>query len=251
MARMDGKVVLVTGGGQGFGKAYCLGLAQEGATVVVADLNTETAQETRAEVEALGGHALATPVDVSDEASVLAMFESVDSQLGGIDGLVNNAGIFPRIPLADITKDAWDRIYNINVWGSFITARAASHSMRQRGGGSIVNISSSTFLTPPTQHAAYMSSKGAIIALTRALATGLAPHHIRVNAILPALTGTEGVLAEPGYQPWYLEQRAQMQLIKRSAKAEDVVGAAIFLLSEESAFMTGQSIPVTGGTGMV
>ena len=250
MARLDGKVVLVTGGGQGFGRAYCLGVAREGATVAVADFNEETAQQTRAMVEDQGGRAIVVPVDVSEESSVLEMRDSVDRQLGGIDGLVNNAGIFPRINLADITKEAWDRIYNINVWGSFVVARAASHSMRERGGGSIVNISSSTFLTPPTQHAAYMSSKGAIMALTRALATGLASHHIRVNTILPALTGTEGVLSEPGYEPWYLEQRAQMQLIKRPATSEDVVGAAIFLLSEESAFMTGQSIPVTGGTGM-
>ena len=250
MGRLDGKVVLVTGGGQGFGRAYCLGLAREGATVAVADINEETANETRSIVEEQGGRAIVAPVDVSDEASVLAMRDAVDSQLGGIDGLVNNAGIFPRIELADITKEMWDHIYNINVWGSFIVARAASHSMRERGGGSIVNISSSTFLTPPTQHAAYMSSKGAIMALTRALATGLAEHHIRVNTILPALTGTEGVMSEPGYQMWYLEQRAQMQLIKRAAAADDVVGAAIFFISDESAFMTGQSLSVTGGTGM-
>ena len=120
MGRLDGKVVLVTGGGQGFGRAYCLGLAREGATVAVADINEETADETRSMVEEQGGRAIVTPVDVRDEASVLAMRDAVDSQLGGIDGLVNNAGIFPRIELADITKEMWDHIYNINVWGSFI-----------------------------------------------------------------------------------------------------------------------------------
>ena len=251
MARLDGKVILVTGGGRGFGRAYCLGLAREGATVVIVELDAATGQETRAAVGELGGHAMVCQTDVRDEASVLAMRDAVEKDLGGIDGLINNAGILPRISMANTTKEAWDDIFNINVWGSFICARAVAPSMHQRGGGSIVNIGSSTFLRPPPEYTAYVTSKGAVIALTRSLATDLAQYNIRVNAILPALTGTPGIMEQTYFNEDYLNSRHQLQLIKHRPQPEDVVGAAIFLLSEDSSFITGQSLPVTGGSGMV
>ena len=199
MARFDDKVVVVTGGGLGFGRAYSLGLAAEGATVVIADINMENAMQTQAAIEELGGKAVVIHTDVSDEASVLAMRDQVDRELGGIDGLVNNAGIYPVVSIDDVTKEHWDQIYNVNVWGSFVTARAVAESMKRRGGGSIVNISSGTFLRPPPNQPAYVSSKGAIIALTRSLATELANDGIRVNTVLPGLTATPGIMGSPRF----------------------------------------------------
>ena len=252
MGRLDGKVIVVTGGGRGFGRAYCIGLSREGATVVIAEHNEDTALQTQAAVEELGGRAMVHVTDVRDESTVLAMRDSVARDLGGVDGLINNAGIMPQIYLDDITREVWDDIYATNVWGSFICARAVAPLMERRGGGSIVNVASSTVLRPPQGHVAYQSSKGAVVALTRSLATDLADQNIRVNAIIPALTPTPGVLedAREGFQE-YLESRVQLQLIKRPSRAEDVVGAAIFLLSEDSSFVTGQCLPVNAGLGMV
>ena len=251
MGRLDDKVIIVTGGGRGFGRAYCLALAREGATVAIAEMDQENAREVQAAVEEAGGRAFVYPVDVRDEASVLALRDAVDSDLGGIDGLINNAGIMPPMALQEVTKEFWDRVYDTNVWGSFITARAVSHSMRKRGGGAIVNIASSTFFNPSPGSAAYISSKGAIIALSRVLAAALAPHHVRVNTIYPGLTATPGVMEGRPISDDYFESRVQKQVIKRRSRIDDVVGAAIFLLSDESAFMTGQGIPVNGGIGMI
>ena len=251
MARFDGKVVVVTGGGLGFGRAYCLGLAAEGATVVIADVNMDNALQTQAAVEELGGRAVVHQTDVSDEASVLALRDAVERDLGGIDGLINNAGIYPVVAIDDVTKEHWDRIYNINVWGSFVTARAMAESMKRRGGGSIVNISSGTFLRPPPNQPAYVSSKGAIIAMTRSLATEFSDDNIRVNTILPGLTSTPGIMESPDFSEEYMESRVEMQLIKRQETADDVVGAAMFLLSDDSSFVTGQSMLVNGGGSML
>ncbi len=251
MARFDGKVIVVTGGGLGFGRAYSLGLAAEGATVVIADVNMDNALQTQASIEELGGRAIVIQTDVSDEASVLAMRDQVDRELGGIDGLVNNAGIYPVASIDDVTKEHWDQIYNVNVWGSFVTARAVADSMRRRGGGSIVNISSGTFLRPPPNQPAYVSSKGAIIALTRSLATELANDGIRVNTILPGLTATPGIMGSPDFSAEFMQSRVDMQLIKRQEQADDTVGAAMFLLSDDSSFVTGQSMLVNGGGSMI
>lgn len=251
MGRLDGKVIVVTGGGRGFGRAYSLRLASEGATVAIAEMDEETARSTQVAIEESGSRAFVYPMDVRDEGSVLAMRDAVDSELGGIDGLINNAGIMPPMALQEITKEFWENVYNVNVWGSFITARAVSHSMRRRGGGAIVNIASSTYFNPSPGSAAYISSKGSVIALSRALASGLAPHGIRVNFIYPGLTATPGVLEGRFTSDEYFDSRVQKQLIKRRSAIEDVVGAAVFLLSDESAFMTGQGIPVNGGIGMI
>ena len=251
MGRLDGKVIVVTGGGRGFGRAYCLRMAAEGATMAIADIDEETAKSTQAEIAGNGGRAFAYPLDVRDEASVLAMCDAVDRDLGGIDGLMNNAGILPPMALPDITKEFWDNVYNTNVWGSFITARAVSHSMRRRGGGAIVNIASSTFFNPSPGSATYISSKGSVIALSRVLASGLAPYGIRVNFIYPGLTATPGVMEGRFTSDDYFDSRVHKQLIKRRSEIEDVVGAGVFLLSDESAFMTGQGIPVNGGIGMI
>ena len=251
MARFDGKVVVVTGGGLGFGRAYSLGLASEGATVVIADINMDNAMQTQAAIEELGGKAVVIQTDVSDEASVLAMRDQVDRELGGIDGLVNNAGIYPMLAIDDVTKEHWDQIYNINVWGSFVTARAVAESMKRRGGGSIVNISSGTFLRPPANQPAYVSSKGAIIALTRSLATELANDGIRVNTVLPGLTATPGIMGSPDFSEEFMQSRVDLQLIKRQEQADDTVGAAMFLLSDDASFVTGQSMLVNGGGSML
>ena len=137
MARLDGKVIVVKGGGQGFGRAYCLGLAVEGATVAIAEMAEESALETQVAVLELRGHAVVYHTDVRDETSVLAMRDAVERDVGGIDGLINNTGILSRIPMAETTKEVWDGVFDTNVWGG---ARAVVPSMSRRRGGSIVEM---------------------------------------------------------------------------------------------------------------
>ena len=251
MGRLDGRVMVVTGGGRGFGRAFSLGLAREGAAVVIAELDEESARQTQAAVEELGGRAMVCQTDVTDEDSVLHLRDTVIDQLGDVDGLINNAGILSRVPMDRTTKADWDRVFDTNVWGGFICARAFADSLARRGGGSIVNMGSSMFLRPAPGHTLYMATKGAVVAITRSLATDLGPRNIRVNALVPAFTATPGGIADIEDLETYTNERVALQLIKRGCEPEDVVGAAIFLLSDESSFITGQCLPVTGGAGMV
>lgn len=247
--RLNDRVAIVTGSGQGIGAAFARGLAAEGAAVVIADLAADRAEATAREIQSAGGRALAVSVDVSDEESVAAMPTAVLEHFGRIDILVNNAALFtasfPRRHFSELTVAEWDRMMAVNVRGPFLCCRAVFPAMQAQGGGKIVNISSSTIWSGSKDFLHYVTSKSAVLGFTRQLAREVGDYNICVNAITPGLTTSEGV--ERVYPPEYLEAFAARRCFKRQEVPADLVGAVVFLSSSESDFMTGQTLNVDGG----
>lgn len=245
--RLSGKVVLVTGGATGIGRATALALAREGAAVAVSYARSKAAaHETAKLVEQAGGRAVAVQADVTRDAEVRAMVEDVARELGGLDGLVNNAGWTQRVPhrqLDDLTDEIWDRALATNLRGSFYCSRAAVPHMERRGGGAIVNITSVAAFTGTGSSMAYVASKAGLDALTKSLARALAPSRIRVNAVAPGLlaTGFGGGLITRDL----LAQVGSLTPIGRPATVEEAADAVVFLLGNEA--MTGYTTIVDGG----
>jgi NAD(P)-dependent dehydrogenase (short-subunit alcohol dehydrogenase family) len=247
MGQLDEKVAIITGGARGIGRAYALGFAREGAAVAVADAGDASGVVT--EIEAAGGRALAVPVDVTDEASTAGMAEAVLERFGTIDILVNNAGHFRyarRGPFTDIPVEEWDLAFDVNVRGTWLCAKAVFPTMRDKGSGKIVNISSMTAWKGNRNFLHYVASKAAIVGLTRALALEVGEHNINVNTLVPEYIphDLEYAVDLPGIDEKIVAQR----VFKRTQVPEDMVGAAIFLSSAASDFITGQSLLVNGGT---
>lgn len=244
---LNGRVAIVTGGARGLGRAFCLAFAQAGTAVAVADLNFEQAQETAAQIMTNGGESLALAVDVSDEASTQRMAAQTAERWGRIDILVNNAAIYgglARKPFDEITPDEWDKVMAVNVKGPWLCAKAVASWMKAQQAGKIINISSATFFSGSANWAHYVTSKGGVIGLTRALAKELGEYGINVNAIAPGFTLTEASRdLIPGAEKYGVERGA----IKRAEQPEDLIGAALFLASSASDFMTGQTMIVDGG----
>jgi 3-oxoacyl-[acyl-carrier protein] reductase len=235
----------VTGGGRGIGARYCHGLAAEGARVVVADILESEARAVASEVEGI-----ACRVDVSDAASVDAMVAAALAAYGRIDVLVNNAAIFtelvqPRKAFDEIPVDEWDRVMAVNVRGVWLCSRAVAPTFRAQRSGVIINISSGTIFGGQTGFAHYVTSKAAVWGLTHVLARELGDYGVRVNAITPGLTSSPAV--QGTYAPEYLAASAQSRILKREQHPDDLVGTVIFLASEASAFITGQTVNVDGG----
>ena len=246
--QLQDKVAIITGAGRGLGAAYARAFAEEGARVCVSDV-LDTADTVKAITEA-GGEAIGLPCDVTDMAACEAMVAATEEAFGGVDILVNNAALFvdiPRRTFLDIDSEEWDKVMDVNVRGSFNCCKAVVPALRKRGAGSIVNISSSTALKgiPFTLH--YVTSKGAIIAMTRAMARELGEENIRVNSLAPGLTMSEAVAAADNTFAPYNEASIRGRAIKREQLPDDLVGTAIFLASDASAFMTGQTMVVDGG----
>jgi len=246
--RLKDKVAIVTGGGIGLGRAYCKALAGEGARVVVADIAHDAAQAVAKEVSGL-----AVRVDVTSADETAAMAARALEAYGAIDVLLNNAGMYTAIrkrPFTEIPLEEWDRCMAVNVKGVYLCCRAVYPQMKQQGRGKIINISSGTVLggTPMFLH--YVSSKAAVIGLTRALAREVGGDGINVNAITPGLTiadeNQRRMLSEE-----YLAPRRQARAFKRDQYPEDLVGTVVFLASSESDFITGQTLNVDGGTWML
>ena len=244
--RLDGRVAIVTGGGGGLGADMCRALAAAGAAVAVAGRTQETIDAVRDQVLAEGGEAVSVLADVSRKDSIDAMAAAVRRELGGIDVLVNNAAIYPRRPWTEITEGEWDDVFATNLKGYFLCARACYPSMAERGHGRIVNLTSITFFGGWSLLLSYVSTKGGIVAFTRALARELGPEGITVNSISPGAFPTDAEKIHPdpeGYDRWVLEQ----QSLKRRGTPEDIGNLAVFLASDASSFITGQLFQIDGG----
>jgi NAD(P)-dependent dehydrogenase (short-subunit alcohol dehydrogenase family) len=232
---LAGQVAIVTGGAQGIGRAIASGLAAEGADVVVADLNPPR-----------GG----IKADVSSEADVARMVEETRERHGRIDILVNNAGLYASLRMRAFTEiplEEWRQVMDVNVGSLFLTCRAVVPVMREQGGGRIVNISSGTPFRGVPFLLHYVTSKGAIVAFTRALAKELGNDGILVNCVAPGFTMTEGVESHPEVIEKLRDVSIAARTLKRDQLPEDVVGAVVFLCGPGSGFVTGQTIVIDGG----
>ena len=253
MDRLKDRVIIVTGGAHGIGRAYCRGLAAEGAKVVVADLDIGAAEAVVRSLGELGSDALAVRADVSQAEDVDAMAQVAADRFGSVDGLINNAAVFQvpamsRVPFEQIPIDEWDRLIAVNLRGVFLGCRAVVPYMKAQGRGKIVNISSGTVFHGSANSAHYVTSKAGVIGFTRSLARELGDHNINVNAIAPGLTLSLEEMTEDRLQ--MSRNRAQARAIKRDQEPEDLVGTAVFLCSPDSDFITGQTIVVDGGAQM-
>jgi len=244
MSELKGRIAVVTGAGQGIGREIALSLARRGAKVIVADI-TDKRFEVAKEIEATGSHASAVKCDVSDREDVERMVEQAVKKFGTIHILVNNAGIYPSKPFAEITEPDWDRVLDVNLKGVFCCTKAALPKMMEQRYGKIVTIASiagSVIGFPNLVH--YSSSKAAIVGFTRSLALEVAKYRINVNAVAPGPVETPGTktLGEEMY-----EQTRRAIPLGRWGLPGDVAGLVVFLASDESSFITGQCIVADGG----
>jgi len=258
--RFEGRIVAVTGGAKGIGRACCLRFAEEGAKVAVLDLAMEDAAHTAAECEKLSGQpALALRCDVADAASVDAAFKAVVDAWSSLDVVVASAGIYSGQPLVEVPLQAWQKVIDIDLTGVFLTNKtAATIMMQQSCGAAIINISSMAGKTSWAASAQYSAAKSGVIGLTRSVAMELAPYGITVNAVCPGNTSTEmvqGVAATIAARDGltsaeWLRLRAQDCPMKRFADSEEIAGVVAFLASRDAGYITGQAIEVDGGMVM-
>ncbi|OGP63551.1 MAG: dehydrogenase [Deltaproteobacteria bacterium RBG_13_47_9] len=246
--RLNGKVAIITGGARGIGRAYALALSKKGAQIVVSDILDSV--EVKREIEMAGGEALSLYTDVSNEASTNEMVHKTIDRFGRVDILINNAAVFADLgkkPFYQISVKEWDDVIDVNLKGCFLCCKAVYPQMKKQGKGKIVNISSGTFFSGSPFFIHYVASKGAIIGFTRALARELGSDGINVNAVAPGLTVSEAVLGNPMFPEKEIKSAANARCLKRDEQPADLIGTILFLASEESDFVTGQTIVVDGG----
>ena len=244
---LTGKIAIVTGGNGGIGLGMARGLAHAGAGIVIAGRDKDKTADAAREIEALGARALAVSVDVTDKASVAAMVETTLVLLGKIDILINNAGMSVRKPAHLLDLDDWNTVIDTNLTSAFICSKAVYPAMKQAGGGKIINIGSMMSIFGASYAPAYAASKGGIVQFTKSIAVSWAADNIQVNTILPGWIDTNLTRTAREQIPGLNENVLNRTPAKRWGNIDDLAGAAVFLASSASNFVTGTSIPVDGG----
>lgn len=245
MSKLTDKIAFVTGAGQGIGKAIATKLAAEGATVVVTDINGETAEATAAE---LGGDSIGLPVDVTSRDSVNAAVDTVIDRFGRLDVLVNNAGWDKAEPFVDSEPETWDRVIGINLYGVLNTSKKILPIMAEQGSGHVVNLGSDAGRVGSSGEAVYSAAKGGVIAFTKSTAREMARSQVNINCVCPGPTDT-ALFASMGGE----KLRAALQKaipLRRLGQPEDLANTVAFLASDEASFITGQTVSVSGGLSM-
>lgn len=248
--RLEDKVAIVTGGANGIGEAYSKGIASEGASVVIADLDEKRGKEVSAEIEKSGGEALFVRTDVSKKQDAEKMVKATVDRFGSIDILVNNAGILYTAPFEETTEEMWDKLFAVNVKGVFFCSQAAAIEMKKKKRGKIINISSIAAIGGQASLSAYSSTKGAVLTMTRVFALELAGDNVQVNAILPGTTNT-GMAEAAMADPEWTRQITEGIPMKRLGETRDLMGAVLYFASSDSDYCTGQTLIVDGGYSMI
>jgi 3-oxoacyl-[acyl-carrier protein] reductase len=248
MTNFNGRVAIVTGAGQGIGRGVALCLARAGANIVVNDAVQERITRTVAEVEALGVQALGVSASVTSASEVDRLVQATLSRFGKVDILVNNAGVVVIKSIADQTEADWDKVLNVNLKGVFLCCHRVVQEMIKQKRGAIVNIASIAAFHYTVPHVPYAASKAGVVALTRDLAYEVARHGVRVNAIAPGPIETP--MMGSALTPQQKESYAKQVPLGRLGQPEDIGNAAVFLVSDEASFVTGATLPVSGGTDL-
>jgi NAD(P)-dependent dehydrogenase (short-subunit alcohol dehydrogenase family) len=245
--RLKGKIGIVTGAGSGIGRACAIALAKEGARVALAGRRRNKIEEVAREI---GDKAFALASDVSNTSDISRLLDQTVSRFGGLNFLLNNAGILQIGNAEQITEDQWDRTFNVNVRAVWLLSRAALPHLRKAGGGSIINVASTLGIVGARNRAAYASSKGAVVQLTKSMAVDHGHENIRVNAICPSFVDTEltaAFLSQAQDPEAVRRERIAAHPIGRLGRPQDLAGMAVYLASDESSWVTGAVLPVDGG----
>jgi NAD(P)-dependent dehydrogenase (short-subunit alcohol dehydrogenase family) len=243
---LKNKVAIITGGGGGIGKALALGFAESGAKVTVADVDLDLGEKAAEEVQSAGGQCLALKVEVTVKSEIENMVDKTVEQFGTVDVLVNNVGVNLLVPLLELREEGWDKMMNLDLKSYYLSSQCAGRVMIEKGGGNIINMASTAGVKAAPRMGGYCIAKAGAIMLTRVLAIELAQHNIRVNAIAPSLVKTgfsQGMWSDPERE----EKAASKIPLKRIGVPEDIVGAALYLASDASAYVTGQTLFLDGG----
>ena len=246
MNRLEGKIAIVTGAGMGMGRSEAMLFANEGATVIVTDINESAGQDTTAAIISVGGKAVFKKLDVSDEKNWQSVVNEAISEFGKVDVLVNNAGILYFKSLEDTSSEEWDKIFNVNAKGVFFGCKYIIPAMQKAGKGSIINVSSIYGLIGAPNAAAYEATKGAVLQLTKAAACDLAKYNIRVNSVHPGLIDTP-MVADVMKDPVATKEVLCTTIMGRPAHPMEVALPVLMLASDESSYMTGAELVVDGG----